>query len=100
MEAFKSNSADQLFQHVKGNNIHAAIALLDEKAVDKNSKNINGKTALHFAVESRNRTMIETLLMYGADPNLPDNIEVGGNTPMHLASEANMVDVMEIFLQP
>ena len=76
------------------------IALLDEKAVDKNSKNINGQTALHFAVEAKNKTMIETLLMYGADPNSPDNIEVGGNTAMHLAAKANMVDIMELFLQP
>ena len=44
--------------------------------------------------------MIETLLMYGADPNLPDNLEVGGNTPMHLAASANMVDCMDLFLQP
>ena len=42
--------------------------------------------------------MIETLLYYRVDPNLADKLEVGGNTPMHMAAEANMVDVMELFL--
>lgn len=65
----QSATQDQLFKYVKTNNIHAVIALLDEKVVDQNAKNINGQTALHFAVEGKNRTMIETLLQYHADPN-------------------------------
>lgn len=43
--------------------------------------------------------MIETLLQYHADPNLADNPEVGCNTPMHLATQNNMVEIMELFLQ-
>ena len=58
----KKVGADILFTCITKHNIHDAIALLDDKEVDVNARNINGQTPLHFAVEAQNTTMIETLL--------------------------------------
>ena len=88
-----------LFNCINHNNIHDAIALLDDNEVDVNAKNINGMTPLHFAVQVQNKTMIETLLQYGADPNIQENEDIGFNTPLHRAAENNMLDVMDLFLQ-
>ena len=38
------------------------------------------------------------MLSYGADVNKAENSEIGGNTPIHKATEKNMVDVIEKFL--
>lgn len=43
--------------------------------------------------------MIESLLKYGANPNIQDNEEIGGNTPVHKAVEKNMIDIVDLFLQ-
>ena len=43
--------------------------------------------------------MIDTLLQYGADPNIQENEQVGWNTPMHRAVELNMLDVIDRFLE-
>ena len=41
--------------------------------------------------------IIEILLSYGAQPNAQDHVDLGGNTPLHLATEKNMKDaVMKI----
>ena len=60
----KKVGADILFHCITHHNIHDAIALLEEGEVDKNARNINGMTPLHYAVEAQNKTMIETLLQF------------------------------------
>ena len=88
-----------LFHAITHHNIHDAIALLDDGEVDKDAKNINGMTPLHFAVEAQNKTMIQTLLEYKADPNIQENEEIGFNTPLHRAVEKNMLDIVELFIE-
>lgn len=39
------------------------------------------------------------LLQYGANPNKPENADVGANTPMHKAVEKNMIGVLDLFIQ-
>ena len=95
----KKKGADILFHCITHHNIHDAIAMLEDKEVDVNARNINGQTPLHFAVEAQNVTMIETLLKFQADPNIQENEEIGWNTPMHRAVEKNMLDVIDLFLQ-
>ena len=85
----KKVGADILFDNINHHNIHDVIALLEENECDVNARNINGQTPLHFAVNAQNRTMIETLLNYGADPNIAENEEIGLNSPMHLAVGLN-----------
>ena len=41
--------------------------------------------------------MIEVLLQYGAQPNQQENLDVGKSTPMHLAAERNMIQVIDLF---
>ena len=43
--------------------------------------------------------MIEVLLQYGANPNKQENHDIGQNTPLHKATEKNMIDVVDLFLQ-
>ena len=54
--------------------------------------------SLKYAVQAENITIIEILLRYHAQPNLNDNETIGGNTPMHLATELNMKDVVDKFM--
>ena len=49
-------------------------------------------------MKAENRAIIEVLLQYGADPNKQENYEVGKNTPMHLAAERNMIQVIDQFV--
>ena len=69
----KKVGGDILFHCITHHNIHDAIALLDDNEVDKNARNINGQTPLHAAVATQNKVMIDTLLSYGADPNIQEN---------------------------
>ena len=39
------------------------------------------------------------LLQYGANPDIQEHEEVGKNTPMHMAVERNMLDVIDMFMQ-
>ena len=94
----KKVGAELLFQCINTHNIHDAIALLDEKEVDVNATNINGMTPLHYAVNEQNSVMIETLLQYGADPNIQTNEEIGANTPFHLAVSLNLLDIVDRLL--
>ena len=43
-------------------------------------------------------TIIDILLEANAQPNLPDNENIGGNSAMHLATERNMKDVVAKFI--
>lgn len=46
-------------------------------------------------MKAENRAIIEVLLQYGADPNKQENNEVGKNSPMHLAAERNLIQVID-----
>ena len=49
-------------------------------------------------MQSQNQTIINILLEAGAQPNLKDSENVGGNTPMHIATELNMRDTVAQFI--
>lgn len=51
-----------------------------------NHRDINGKTALHYAIEKGNVTVFNRLLNRGVDVNLPDNM---GQTPLHYLAKMN-----------
>ena len=50
-------------------------------------------------MEAQDKVMIETLLKYKANPNITDHEEIGMNTPVHKATEKNMIDVVDLFLE-
>ena len=96
----KKVGADILFHAINHHNLHDAIALLEDGEVDVDGQNINGMTALHYAVEAQSLIMIKTLLMsYKADANIHENEEIGKNTPIHRAVDKNMLDAVDLFLQ-
>ena len=49
-------------------------------------------------MQAENTTIIDILLEYHAQVNQSDNSTIGGNTPMHLATLANMKGVVDQFL--
>lgn len=55
----------------------------------------DGLTPLHKAVFSNFPACVDLLLMYGADPNLPDQ---DGSTPLHFASEKSLVECATLLL--
>ena len=37
-------------------------------------------------------------MQYGAQPNIQDHEDIGGNTPMHIAAEKNMFKILDQFM--
>ncbi|KAL8591213.1 hypothetical protein ACOMHN_019189 [Nucella lapillus] len=70
--------------HLAAMNGRTAIAgvLVKKGGVKINAVDKNNRTALHYAVQSCENTIIDLLLGGGADPNIQD---ADGNTPAHLA---------------
>lgn len=57
----------------------------------------DGKMLLHVAVEENHVDCVECLLKHGADPNVFDLIK--SRTPVHLAVELGLIEVVKIFLK-
>lgn len=49
-------------------------------------------------MNKENTVLIDILLRYGADPNAQELEEVGENSPMHLAAEKNLIEVIKEFM--
>lgn len=58
-----------------------------------NYQNNEGKNALHYAVKSAKRTLIQNLLDHGVDCNIKDN---SGKTAMDYARELKRFDICEL----
>lgn len=74
------------------------VAFLLERGARPDLFDVDGRTALHAAVESKSntRSVVERLIAAGADPNTPDN---GGHLPLHTAVANRRNDVVE-YLRP
>lgn len=62
---------------------------------DINMQDVDGKTALHYAIIADATTMIEILVRQGADINLPDKKK---RTPLVYALNKNDYQIIKIFL--
>ena len=60
-----------------------------------NTKNNEGKTALHIACENQDVTIVEYLISQGSEVNLKDN---EGKTPLHYASIHDEIDIINLLL--
>lgn len=67
---------------------HAMVLLLDA-GVSVDSRDGEGRTALHFAAMHAQPSLVELLLSCGADPDVQDH---HGLTPLHFASSRSVVD--------
>lgn len=72
-----------------------ALKLLNGKPNLINARNLEGKTALVAAIETRNQDWTAYLLQKGADPNLRS---AGGETPLIAAARAGFDDAVEWLL--
>lgn len=72
-------------------------ALLLEAGADANalSKNAMSLRPLHSAAATRQRTIVEMLLVYGADPNIGQQ---GGWTPLHAAAHHGDLETARLLL--
>ena len=43
-------------------------------------------------------TIIEILMKFGAQLNVQENMETGGNTPLHMATELNMIQAVKALM--
>ncbi|AXK60169.1 ankyrin repeat domain-containing protein [Candidatus Chromulinivorax destructor] len=62
---------------------------------DSNMQDIEGKTALHYAVIADAINIVEILIVYGADVNVPDKKE---DTPLVYALGKNDRQIIKLFL--
>ena len=49
-------------------------------------------------MQAENITIIDILLKFHAQVNAVDNETIGGNTPLHMATQINMKNALEMFL--
>ncbi|KAK9963601.1 hypothetical protein ABG768_006773 [Culter alburnus] len=59
-----------------------------------NERDYNGQTALHAAVDKRDKLMVSKLLKYGATPEIAD---VWERTAADEAREKNLHDILKLF---
>lgn len=64
--------------------------------INHRNENGNGRTALHYAIESCGFTLVEKILFYGADPNIKDD---SGNTALHYAAKSGYEEDIMILLK-
>ena len=89
----KYSGNDLLLHSIAHSNVKDILALLDDNEADVNACNINGATALHYAVQINNPTIVEILLKYKADPNRHEYHDVGEKTALHYAVEKDSFEV-------
>ncbi|KAL4475039.1 hypothetical protein ABPG74_001735 [Tetrahymena malaccensis] len=98
--ALPKHQGNQLLLHaVAHSNVKDILALLNDNEADANACNINGATALHYAVNINNPVIVEILLKYKADPNRHEHHDVGEKTPLHYAVEKNSYEVCNKLLE-
>ena len=66
-----------------------------ERDVVINAKDTQGNTALHFAVDSSVESVVQALLLNGADPIAPKYNEV---TPLHVAARNGYISIATLLL--
>lgn len=73
----------------------AWINILIRHGADINRLTPNNKTALHFACENCNVSVVALLLKFKADPKIADS---SGNTPMSIARKQNNKELISMLL--
>ena len=75
----------------------ASVNTLLVAGADVNALNkINGSTALHYAAQTGQNTIMETLIQAGADVNITD---ANGNSPLHVLTSAKNIFTTELCMK-
>ena len=93
----KKSSNQQTLLHFSSayDNLDICILSYYSSQIDINAKDIDGKTALHYAIQVKSKDIIDFLISNGADINARDN---DGSTVLHYASELNSKDIIEFLI--
>ncbi|XP_055848926.1 putative ankyrin repeat protein RF_0381 [Episyrphus balteatus] len=92
-------SVDGTPLHCAAGNRHDSQCIIEILLANKaniNSKNENGDTALHIALQNNNTYIVETLVKNGADIDSKNNMYV---TPLHKAITYNSFEAIYILLE-
>lgn len=80
---------------IQQNCVAIAFQLLDYGGNELDAKDVFGKSALFYATENRNHTMVTHLLARNADPNTSD---IRGKTPLMVACQDGNVCIVNLLL--
>lgn len=80
---------------IEASNLYLMQAIIRHGA-NLSAKDDTGMTALHYAVVDQNKAIVSQLLVYGADPNQPDE---RGRTAFDLADSLYQPDIVALLRQ-
>src|SRR5438552_7007362 len=90
-----SGPDSRLIEAVKGGNRESARALLQQRRVDVNAREVDGTTALHWAARGDDAELVQWLIRAGANVNAPNRY---GVTPLSLAATNGSARVIAALL--
>lgn len=93
--AISNEDYDQWFEAAKNGN-KPTIELLLNKGIDPNIQDSVGRTALVFAVDTKNSGIVRLLMKHKADPNIPNQ---RGQTALMWASGNGYLDMVQLLLE-
>lgn len=73
-----------------------SLRILLDAGVSPNTRDVEGKTILHYLVYQGHFNLVKYFLNRGSDPNIKDN---DGVTPLHLAAQEQNRRIAELLLQ-
>jgi len=91
----KTNTDIILLEHYIRKQDVATVRSLLEEDIDLESKDLLGRTALHYAAEVGNKEIVKMLLDKGIDPNITDN---DGITPLYVAIRTGNVEIVKVLI--
>ncbi|XP_041067988.1 receptor-interacting serine/threonine-protein kinase 4 [Carcharodon carcharias] len=83
----------KLYEAMMSGDVGKLMKLLQPQDVDLILD--DGMSLLHYAVQLGNEEAVRLLLLYNANPNIPNK---RGSTPLHLAAEKNLKIIAELLL--
>lgn len=93
--AINNEDYDQWFEAAK-NGDKPTLELLLNKGIDPNIQDSVGRTALVFAVDTKNSGIVRLLMKHKADPNIPNQ---RGQTALMWASGNGYLDMVQLLLE-
>ena len=93
--AISNEDYDQWFEAAK-NGDKPTLELLLNKGIDPNIQDSVGRTALVFAVDTKNSGIVRLLMKHKADPNIPNQ---RGQTALMWASGNGYLDMVQLLLE-
>ena len=94
-QAYKLGHQEELISAVSKVQLSKVKDLINRGA-DVNTKDKNGKTILHIAIENNYEDIVKFLIQNKADVNIKDN---DGNTPLHLAVKNGNDFIVKLLLK-